>query len=380
LSSTLLDPRVLDASTLIPRATQAVYMPIGVEGQADTVGTAAIATPARIDRIDQANTLYGPSSSLTRIVQAVLDRGAGPVFAVASAKGAVPTTVQRQAAWQTQESDTVIRIRLTDSEVQADLAALAVSAKNADLIYNKQIVICGMPSGTSKTNLIAAASSVAADTTGATKTAMVGPGVYDSGGTLRGGSYAAACVAAEIAKNSDPAMDLDLWPLPLLTGVELDAAGLPVFRRKVVSGSAVNDYEDLLQGGISPIQPARVPGGAQTTHLRTISTVNTTYDNLYTRVIQDQVFIDVRDYILDNNFLRLGNTQVTRTRIKSGVQAVLEERSAWIAPVTQPDGSQGYNVSVTPSADMRQVTVGYQGVVVRGINTVLVAANLTIPV
>jgi hypothetical protein len=48
--------------------------------------------------------------------------------------------------------------------------------------------------------------------------------------------------------------------------------------------------------------------------------------------------------------------------------------------VLQPDGSQGYNVSVTSSADNRQVIVGYEGVVVRGINTVKVAANLSIPV
>jgi hypothetical protein len=66
--------------------------------------------------------------------------------------------------------------------------------------------------------------------------------------------------------------------------------------------------------------------------------------------------------------------------MKSGVEAVLNERANWIAPVTQPDGSQGYNVSVTPSSDMRQVTVGYEGVVVRGISTVKVAGHLSIPV
>jgi hypothetical protein len=147
----------------------------------------------------------------------------------------------------------------------------------------------------------------------------------------------------------------------------------------VVTGAAVDDFEDLLQGGVSPVQPTRVAGGVQTTHLRTVFTTNTSYDNLYTRIIIDQIFLDVKNYILDNNFLRAGNTAATRARIKSGVEAVLTERVAWIGTVAQPDGSQGYNVSVTPSADNRQITIGYEGVVVRGINTVKVAANLSIP-
>jgi hypothetical protein len=163
-------------------------------------------------------------------------------------------------------------------------------------------------------------------------------------------------------------------------------AGIDVLRAQVQQSAqqqrvtaAVNDFEDLLQGGVSPLQPSRVAGGVQTTHLRTAYITNTSYDNLYTRVIVDQVFIDVRDYILDQNFLRAGNTAAVRARIKSGVEALLNERAAWIATVTQPDGSQGYNVTVTSSPDNRQITVGYQGTVVRGISTVKVAANLSIP-
>jgi hypothetical protein len=194
------------------------------------------------------------------------------------------------------------------------------------------------------------------------------------------GNFLAAVVAAEMAKNADPGNDLDLWDLPLLTGIEKDASGLPIFRRQVVSGSAVNDFEDLLQQGVSPVQPSRVAGGVQTTHLRTVYTTNGSYDAVYTRIIVDQIFVDVRNYLMDNNFLRLGNTATVRARIVSGVQAVLTERATWISPVTQPDGSQGYNVTAVASPDMRQVTVGYEGTVVRGISTIKVAANLTIPV
>lgn len=346
----------------------------------DNDGTGTVGVMYVINRYDEAQTNFGVASSLTKIVKAILDRGAGPVIASASKKGSTPLIAERQSVWAAMESDENIRIRLTDSEVQSDLVALATSAANANLLYNKQVAFVGLPSATSKANLITGATAVAAaGADAAQRTALVGPGVYDADGTLRGGSFAAAAVAAEVAKNSDPSNDLDLWAIPLLTGIEKDSSGLPVFRRRVVTGAAVDDYEDLLQGGVSPLQPSRVAGGVMTTHLRTVFTTNTSYDNVYTRIIVDQVFLDVKAYILDQNFLRAGNTDAVRSRIKSGVQAVLQERVAWISPVTQPDGSLGYNVTVVASPDQRQVTIGYQGTVVRGISTVKVAANLTIP-
>src|SRR5215471_13627965 len=347
MSSVMLDPRVIDASTLIPKATSAIYLQPAVEGQMTASGSANVAVPTLITRLDQAAASFGSDSTLYAIINALMSAGAGPVIAAASAKATTPTLVQRQAAWEKFESDETIRIRLTDSEVQADLAATAIAA-------GTQIP--------------------------ASRTCLVGPGVYDSTGVLKGGSFAAAYVAAEVAKNADPSNDLDLWDLPLLLGIELDGFGLPVFRRKVVSGVATDDYEDLLQGGVSPLQPSRVAGGVATTHLRTTYTTNTAWDAIYTRIIVDQVFIDVKAYIYDNNFFRAGNTETTRSRIKSGVEAVLNERNTWVLPVQQADGSLGYNVSVQPSPDMRQVTVGYEGIVVRGISTVKVAGHLTIPV
>jgi hypothetical protein len=356
-----------------------VYLPIGIEGQMDNTGTAIVATPYAVSRVDQAVSLFGASTNkLVNLITQILNAGAGPVVAYASAKGATPTIVQRQAVWQSMESDVNIRLRLTDSEVQSDIVSLADSANNANLVYNKQVAIAGMPSGTSKAALIAAAGGVAPGSQ--SRIVIVGPGVLDANGNLFGGSYAAACVAAQVAMNSDPTNDLDLWPIPALTGIELDTNGLPIFRRKVVTGVAVDEYEDLLQGGVSPLQPSRVPGGVMTTHLRTAFTTNSTFDNLYTRIIVDQIFLDVRDYILNSNFLRMANTAKTQNQMQSGVQALLAERSGWISPILQPDGTLGYGVSVTPSANQRQVTIGYQGTVVRGISTVQVAANLTIPV
>lgn len=381
MSSTLYDPRVIDASTLTPKASAGIFLPIGIEGQAGAAGSATVATLYAINRLDQAASTFDATSPLYRLIKAILDRGAGPVIASASIKGAsLPTLVQRQAVWAKFESDVNTRIRLTDSIVQAELAALAVSCANANLLFNKQVAIVGMPTGTAKAALITAATTIAAGgVDAATRTCLVGPGVYDFTGTARDGSFGAAAIAAEVAKNDDLGMDLDLWNVPLLTGVELGADGRPVFNRSVVAGVAVDDYEDLLVGGVSPLQPSRIAGGAMTTHLRTVYVTDTSYDNLYTRLIVDQIFIDVRNYILDNNFLRAGNTVQTRARIASGVAALLAERSSWISTVLQGDGTQGYNVTVTASTDNRQVTVGYEGTVVRGINTIKVAANLTIP-
>lgn len=381
MSSTLLDPRVIDASTLTPKVAASIYLPIGVEGQADSAGTGVLGVLYTINRVDEAYGLFGPASSLARLLKAILDRGAAPVIAVASAKGTVPTLAQRQAVWSKLESDVNVRVRVTDSELQADLAAFTVSLANADLLYNKQIGFAGLPSGTPKATLLSSATSIAAGSaTGATRLCVVAPGVYDDGGTLRGGSFAAACVAAEVAKNSDPTNDLDLWDIPLLTGIELGADGRPVFQRQVVAGVAVNDHEDLLQGGISSLQPSRVPGRVSTTHLRSVYVTNSSFDNMYTRVIVDQLFIDVRDYLYDSNFLRRPNSEAVRGRMKAGVEAVLRERGEWVAGVTQQDNTIGYNVSVTSSPDNRQVTVGYEGIVRRGINTIKVAASLSIPV
>lgn len=379
--SNLLYPDVIDAGTLQPKLTSAIYLPIGIEGQKEASGTAVIATLYSISRIDESATLFGAASSLHRIVKAVLDRGAGPVIAAASASGTTPTLVQRQAVWEKMESDNFIRLRLTDSEVQADITALGKSAANANLLYNKQIALVGLPSGTAKAALISGADAIIADGVfTAQRTTLIGPGVYDENGTLRGGSFAAAAVAAQIAKNADPTNDLDRSQVPFLTAIEKGADGLPVFRRKVVTGTAVNEFEDLLAGGVSPLEPTQGGTGVQITHLRMAYKADGTYDSIQTRIVIDQIFVDVKAYLLNNNYLSSVNSETVRARIKSGVEAVLLERGEWIKPVEQPDGSLGYNVSVVSSLDNRQVTVGYEGVVRRGISTVKVAPTLSIPI
>lgn len=374
MPTTQLFPQVIDASTLGAKLTSPIFFPIGIEGVAAPAGTAAIGSVTKISTPSEADTILGSASRLAQLVKFMLTRGASPVYAGVSSKTTAILS-DRQAVWDQLASDPAIRIRLTDSLAQADLVAHGTNLDQAAVIFNKQMGFVGMATGTTKAALIAAATAIANK-----RTTLVGPGVYDEGSpaVLRDGGFLACAIAAEVAKNGDPTNDLDRWTLPLLTGIEKDANGFPLLRVKTVSGVATNDFEDLLQGGVSPIM--QDGNGVAITHLRSTYTTDGTFDSLMTRIIVDQVFVDVRDYLMSANYLRLPNSADVRGRIASGVEALLVERRSWIKPKPQNDGSTGYNVQVTSSVDNRQVTVAYEGTVVRGISTIQVAASLDIPV
>ena len=378
MPSTQLFPEVIDGSTLNERRTSAVFLPIAIEGQKDAGGSAAIGTLQKVTRPADADTLFGPASSLSALVKFLLDQGAGPIYAIASASGTTPTLPQRQAAWQTLEADKRIRIRLTDSTVDADLAALGISCKNAALLNNKQVAFVGKPTTTSKATLIATATAIAADADAAKRTVVVGPGVYDVNGVLKSGVYAAMAAAARVAVNPDPADDLDTAELGNLTGIERDATtGNDLLRILVVAGVVVNDFEDLLIGGVSPLMPG-MNGGVAISHLRMAYKVDSSFDALMTRLIMDQTFVLTRDYAYRFNTLRKGNSPETREQLRSGIEALLETIRDWIQPVELIDGSFGFDVSVTASLDQRQLIISYRAEIIRGIQTIVVAPSFTI--
>jgi len=374
--TTQLFPQVIDASTLGAKLTSPIFFPVGIEGQGAAAGSGVAGQVYTIRTPSDADTILGATSRLAQIVKFALTRGASPVQAGISNKTALPSLSERQVIWDAMASDPAIRVRVTDSLVQSDLVAFGTNLNNADAIYNKQMGFCGMPTGTAKAALLTAAGAILNK-----RVVLVGPGVYDesSPAVLRDGSFLAAAIAAEVAKNGDPSNDLDRWQLPLLTGIEKDSNNYNLLRVKTVGGVATNDFEDLLQGGVSPVMSDGATG-VLITHLRTTYTTDGTFDSLMTRIIVDQVFVDVRDYLTNNAFLRQPNTPDVRGRIQSGVEALLLERRSWIRPKDQNDGTKGYNVQVTSSADNRQLTVAYEGTVVRGISTIQVAASLDIPV
>lgn len=381
MSSLQLFPEVRDKSNTGAKRGVAFFLPIGVEGQGNSSGDANVNQLYQVNRPSDAEGLFGSGSPLAILVEFLLGRGVSQVFAVASAMGSsTPVLADRQAAWSTLESHEDTRIRMTDDVTQAVHVALAQSCDNADLIYNKQIAFSGLAAGTSKTTLLTAAEAISSK-----RSVLVGPGVYDLYGNLMSGNYTAAAVAAAVAQNPDITDDLDTYLLVNTSGVEVGTNGLPLFNKKIQSGVAVNDYEDLLQGGVSPVMADPGGNGVRISHLRTTWTgsppgSDTTFDALETRLIVDQLFIDIRDYVRNNNFLRRGNTEQTRDDLQAGVEAQLALRSAWLQTVVQPDGTLGYNVEVTPSTDNRNVTIHYEGTVVRNIQTVDVDAELTVPV
>lgn len=372
--STQLFPEVIDGSTLGARPSSDIYLPIGVEGQSDNAGTVAINVLKFVSRPSEADDWFGPVSSLGMLVKFILGQGAGPVWAIASKKGSTPSLVERQVAWQTLEGRREIRIRLTDNAVQANHVALGTSCDNANLLNNKQFAICGMAAATTKAALLTAAAAMASK-----RSVLVGPGVYDELGVLNSGVYYAAAVAAAVAQNSDPADDLDTFTLPKLTGMEKDALGNDLFRQIVVAGVVQNDFEDLLQGGVSPAMRG-IDGGVAISHLRMTYTTDSTFDALMTRIIMDQQFVLVRDSAIRFNSLRKGNTPDTRQQLASRIDALLKKLVDWIQPVELGDGTTGYGVRVDASADERQQIISYQGAIVRGTQTILVAPNFTIAV
>lgn len=374
-------PEVRDVSNVGAQFTSPLFMPVAIEGQGGSDGNADVGVVYTVFVPSDADTLFGLNSPLSSLVKFVMSRGVAPVYASASVmSGTPPTLIQRQAVWSTFESMPQPRIRMTDDTTQATLEALAISCENADKVYNKQVGFGGLAAGSTKSTLISVAEAI-----NSKRFVLVGPGIFDSNNVLRSGNYAAAIVAAEVAKNSDISDDLDLLLLVNSTGIEVGANNQPVFSKRVVSGSVVNDFADLLQAGVSPLMTDQSGNGLRVTHLRMTYSgqtpgSDTTFDALETRLILDQLFVDIRDYVVNNNFLRKGNTQTNRDDLAAGVAALLTDRSNWVSTVTQPDGSQGYNVAVISSPDFRSVTVSYSGVINRNIQVVQVDAELTVPV
>lgn len=373
--STQLYPEVISLSDVRAYYSLPNYLYIGVEGEAGVGASADVATPYKVGRYSDVNDLFVQGSPLADLINFILARGVPQVTAVASAK-TTPQLSERQAAWDVLASDADVRLRISDTVLQADMEAHADSCGDALLVSNKQVAFGGLAAGSSKATYEAAAAAI-----NSSRFVLVGPGITDEDGNAQDGVFGAAAVMAMVANNPDLSDDLDTAQVLGLTGIEM-SGGLPLWTKGVASGVAYNDFEDLLQAGVSPLE--RGPAGAvQITHLRTTYTTDATMDALMTRLVDDQVYINVRNWLLGGNgrsYLRRGNTTNTREEIRVGVEALLADMSNWIRPKYLPDGKVGYGVSVTSSTDGRQLTVGYKGTIVRGIQTIVVDQQLEVPV
>lgn len=368
-------PEIRDTSTLTGVFNLDQFLTVGIEGQADSAGSAAIATPQLCKSADDVNAFFGPNSSLSVLCRFVLAQGLNYVWAVASAKGAPPILSQRQTAWATLEENPDIRIRLTDSEVQGDLVALADSCEWAEGIQHKQFMFGGLASPTTQAALLAAAAAIASK-----RGVLVGPGYIDGNGVLLSGRYAAARIACEVARNPDITDDLDTLPLAATNGVEKDpVTGMPLFRLRAGGGIPVNDFAALLTGGVSPLRQGRT-GQAEIVHLRMTYSADATFDALMTLLIKDEIFLGLKAELEVQHFLRRGNTPTNRSLCAKIVDEWLKAHSDWLQPVILPNGAVGYGVTVTSSSDKKKIIVSYQGEIVRNNQVIELQGSFTIPV
>ena len=365
-------PEIRDTSTLTGVFQLDQFLTFGIEGQADVAGSQAIAVPVFVTDSNAADTLFGPASSLAGLIKYVLFQGINGVWAVASAKGSAPVLGARQTAWALLEENPDIRIRLTDSELQADLVALSDSCEYAELIQNKQFAFGGLATPTTLAALTAAATAIASK-----RFVLVGPGHFDTNGVLRGGKWSAARVACEVARNPDITDDLDTLPLAGTLGIEKDVTTqMPLFRLKSGAGTPTNDHATALAAGASTLRQGR-GGQAEITHLRTTFT-DTTYDALMTLLIRDSVFIGLRSALETEKFLRRGNTASNRALAAKLVDTWLRAHNDWVEPKIMPNGDIGYGVTVTPSPDLRKMIVDYFGQIVRNNQVIDLRGTLTI--
>lgn len=373
--SSNLYPEVRDLSTLTGVYKTDQLFPVGVEGQMAAAGTTAVvAKPETVTTAEEAIDLFGAGSSLTNLVSFLLARGLPSVRAVAS-KASAPLLADRQTAWAALSEDPNVRIRLTDSAVQADLVGLARSCEQAELIQNKQFCFGALASPNVKATLTTAAAAIASK-----RAVLMGPGIYDGDGVLRSGSYAAAMAAVEVARNPDIADSLNLAPIGSTTGIELEAAtGLPLFRLRVNGGNPINDHADMLEDGVSTFMVGP-DGRAAFSHLRLTYITDDTFDALMTLLIKDQVFVGIRDMLLAGKYHRKPNNASTRGLAKVETDNWLKAHNDWVEPIELPSGEDGYGVTVTPSDDLKAFSVAYFGNVVRGTNVINVNGTLTIPV
>lgn len=367
------NPQIVDRSSLTGVFIADDFLPMGVEGHMSNDGDAALNRPERISSAEEAQTAFGVGSSLTNLITLILGRGIASVTAVASD----PTheLTSRETAWEALEDDPAIRVRLSDGTTQADMVAHANSCEYAEAIQNKQMCFMAPQTPTSKATLSTLAAAIASK-----RAVLLGPGIYDLDGVLRGGADVSAIVAGEIAKNGDITDSLNLYEIPATAGIEMETAtGLPLFRVRANGGSPVDDFQDLLDDGVSPLRQS--PDGlAAFTHLRTTWTQDETFDALQTLLIKDEVFLGIRQELLNNNFLRKPNTLDNRTLAAAIVDAWLKAHSTWVSPIVLPNGTLGYGVSTTQGSDGKSFTISYFGNVVRGTNVIAINGTLTIAV
>ncbi len=263
-----------------------------------TVGLVAVntvATPLEavtVTSYSQGLTAFG-SGTMTDLLTAVLEHGAASVVAVAIASD--DDYGDGLAVLEEMDDIDILICDSVDSDVQE---AVKDSAEAASA--NRRERICVLACGASETvsQMVSRAGTLNSE-----RAVLVAPG--DLG--------VAAAVAGVIAEELDPAVPLG--------GAELSGVS-------VSTQYSENDLDLLILGGVTPVEyrssTISVVRGV-TTRTKTSGVSDTTWRELSTILIVDDVIPDVRD-ALATKFKRAKNTEQSRGAIRSQVVLELESK------------------------------------------------------
>lgn len=244
---------------------------------------------------------------------------------------------------------------VTDSDELTVQQALRSHVEQCAANRRERIAVVGS-SGETAEELITRAAALNSE-----RVVLVGGDVLDEKGTELGSCFAAAALAAAIAVNRDPAVPLNGAELPGLTGVQQQYEE--------------TEIDALVRGGVTPLESAAgkvSPVRSVTTRTKTAETVDSTWRELSTILIVDEVIPGIRS-MLRKRFARTKNTAQTRGAIRSATVVELEQRLA-------AEIIDGYGDVLVTMAEEDPTTcvVEFSFTVAHGLNRIYLTAHITV--
>ena len=315
-------------------------------GMAAIHATAPAGVPQTVTSYEGALIAFGSTGGqdMTELIRLALKNGATGVVAVpvADEEGYEAAF----AALAAMDDIGVVICGSVDREVQQSLRDSAAAASAA---RRERIAVAAGGAGETVTELLERAKALNSE-----RVVLVAPGGTDEEGKAVSGLSLAAAVAGAIAGTTDPALPLGGAVLSGLYGLETTYGD--------------NDLDLLIRGGVTPAERT----GGVTSVVRGVTTRNTTWRELSTILVVDDVIPGIRS-ALRSKFHRAKNTEQSRGAIRSQVVLELENRK-------EREIISGYdNVAVSADPDNPTVCqVEFSFSAAQGLNQIWLTAHITV--
>ena len=245
-----------------------------------------------------------------------------------------------------------VQVVVCDSSELTIQKALKTAVETASAARGERIGVIG-GSGDTAAQLVTRAEAINSE-----RMVLVGPDMKDESGKALSGVFAAAAVAGAIACGADPAVPLNGAELYGISGLQ--------------SVYSDNDIDLLVQGGVTPLEGVVSPVRGITTRTKTGSAADSTWRELTTVLIADNVIPAVRS-ALRSKFARAKNTAQGRGAIRA--QTIVELEKKKDAQIIESYGE----VAVTAAADDPTVClVEFSFAVAHGLNQIRLTVHLTV--